>query len=219
MKTSVNMIRKLNRFDVIQRTSDGKFNASELLRQWNKHTKSNKKIVEFTRLSQTKEFMEELLKDISQSDENHHADYEPVTVIKGRNTKKGKTPDTVWYHPYLFIKFAMWLNPRFELQVIKFVYDQLIEYRNEAGDGYNEICAAVQGFVNIDYRTMAKGLNWIVFGKHKKDLRQVASEKQLAEMVQLQKNLAFSIDMGYIRSFDELLNEMRKIYRYKYNNA
>lgn len=40
-------------------------------------------------------------------------------------------------HPILFVKFAMWLNPRFEVQVIKFVYDQMLKYRNDAGDAYN----------------------------------------------------------------------------------
>lgn len=31
----------------------------------------------------------------------------------------------VWMHPSLFIKFAMWLDPKFELDVIKTVYDNL----------------------------------------------------------------------------------------------
>lgn len=33
MKTNVNMVRKLDRFDVIQRTKDGMFNATALLTQ------------------------------------------------------------------------------------------------------------------------------------------------------------------------------------------
>lgn len=35
MKTNVNVIRKLNDFDVVQRTKDSMFNATALLRQWN----------------------------------------------------------------------------------------------------------------------------------------------------------------------------------------
>lgn len=31
----------------------------------------------------------------------------------------------MWMHPYLFTKFAMWLDPKFELDVIKTVYDNL----------------------------------------------------------------------------------------------
>lgn len=46
-------------------------------------------------------------------------------------------------HPFLFTKFAMWINPRFEVKVIRFVYDEMIQYRNLAGDAYPRMCAAV----------------------------------------------------------------------------
>ena len=206
-------------FDVIQRTVDGKFNASDLISQWQKATGQKKIISDFTRLSQTKEFIEELEKEIeSQTGISLDGDYQSITVIKGRNTKSGKTADAVWYHPYLFIKFAMWLNPRFEVQVIKFVHDQLISYRHEAGDNYNGLTSAVQKFNNIDYRQLAKGLNWIVFDRHEAGIRQTASQDQLRELTDIQKKLAFACDMGYIRTFDELINEMRRIYlgKYKY---
>ena len=42
------------------------------------------------------------------------------------------------------------------------------------------------------------------------------SENELNELVELQKKLAFACDMGYIKSFDELLNEMRRIWELKY---
>ena len=35
MKTNVNMIRTMGNFNVTQRTKDGFFNATELLKQWN----------------------------------------------------------------------------------------------------------------------------------------------------------------------------------------
>lgn len=35
-------------------------------------------------------------------------------------------------HPLLFIDFAMWLNPAFKVKVLKFVYDELIKFRNLA---------------------------------------------------------------------------------------
>ena len=46
-------------------------------------------------------------------------------------------------HPFLFIDFAMWLNVEFKYEVIKFVYDQLIQYRIEAGDTYREMAAGI----------------------------------------------------------------------------
>jgi len=219
MKTSVNMLRKMGTFDVVQRTSDGKFNATDMLAQWNKSSAQKKQMNDFIRLSQTKTFIEELKKDI----EDHEgispdADSQVFEIKKGRNTKKGKTPDISWYHPYLYIKFAMWLNPRFEIQVIKFVYDQLIDYRHDAGDNFNGLMQAVQRFSRIDYRQLAKGLNWVVFNRHEKDIRNSATTTQLKDLVDLQKQIAFAVDMGYIKTFEKLIDEMRRLYKNKWDN-
>ena len=140
----------MGNFDVTQRTKDSFFNATELIKQWNKTNESDKRIKDFIKLSQTSEFIDELQKEVeSQRDFSPNGNYQVVNTIKGRNTKHGKTADVVWYHPYLFIKFAMWLNPRFEVKVIKFVYDQLIAFRNDSGDSYKEMSAAIwQRFPN-----------------------------------------------------------------------
>jgi hypothetical protein len=218
MKTSVEMIRKMGRFDVVQRTSDGMFNASELLKQYNKTNKTDKKLINFIGLAQTKEFIDELQSELNtQSDISYDGSIEVLTEIKGRNTKSGRTSDVVWMNPYLFIKFSMWLSPRFELQVIKFVADQLIQFRHEAGDNYNGLTSAVQRFKDINYPQLAKGLNWIVFNIHETGIRNKASQEQLKELVEVQKKLAFACDMGYIKTFDELINEMRRLYHMKYN--
>jgi hypothetical protein len=217
MKTDVIMIRKMGNLDVAQRISDGMFNATLLMQQWNHLTGQTKQMNDFIRLSQTQDFIDELKKDIeSQTGISPDGDNQVVALIKGRMTKSGKTSDTSWHHPYLFIKFAMWLNSRFELQVIKFIHDQLIAFRHEAGDNFNGLTSAVQKFQNIDYQQLAKGLNWIVFGRHESGIRQQASQEQLKELVDLQKKLAFACDMGYIRTFDELINEMRRIYHNKH---
>ncbi len=216
MKTSVEMVRKMGRFDVIQRTSDGMFNSSELLKQYNKTNKTDKKLINFIQLEQTKTFIDELQNDLkSQSDISYDGSIEVVAEVKGRNTKSGRTADVVWMNPYLFIKFAMWLSPRFELQVIKFVADQLIQFRHEAGDNYNGLTSAVQRFKDINYPQLAKGINWIVFNIHEAGIRNKATQAQLKELVDIQKKLAFACDMGYIKTFDELINEMRRIYHQK----
>lgn len=72
-----------------------------------------------------------------------NAENQIVIKKKGRMTFNGKTPDNVWMHPFLFIDFAMWLNPTFKYDVIKFVYDELINYRNEAGDAYREMAITI----------------------------------------------------------------------------
>lgn len=220
MKTSVNMIRKIGTFEVSQRTLDGYFEATQLLQQWNKSNKDKpKRIDEFLRNEKTIEFIEQIKKEennhnlLTISDgEKSYTDNQVVIIIKGRKTKIGQTPQRVFMHPYLFIDFAMWLNPKFKYAVIKFVYDQLIEYRHDVGDLYIGLSRAISIFKNVNYSQVAKGLNYIIFGNHRKNLRQLASENQLKKLRDLQSKLAFAVDMGYIKTYDELINEMRKIY-------
>lgn len=199
MKTSVNMIRKMGEFEVIQRTKDGMFNATGLLKQWNSRSGQRKGIDEFLRNKNTKEFIQTIEKE---------EDLNTRNVVLSRKGKSGGT----WVHPYLFIDFAMWLNPSFKLQVIKFVYDQLIEYRHSAGDLYVGLSKAISRFNNVDYRQVAKGLNYIVFGKHTAGIRNEATQEQLQKLTDLEKNLAFSISMGTIETYSELIDLMRKMY-------
>src|SRR5690554_2264233 len=123
MKTSVNMVRKMGDFNVIQRTKDGMFDATELLKQWNIRSGQRKGVDEFIRKQSTQEFINTL--EVEES-------LNTSKVVLSRKGKKGGT----WMHPLLFIDFAMWLNPRFKYHVLKFVYDQLIEQRHAAGDMY-----------------------------------------------------------------------------------
>ncbi len=209
MKTNQVMIRKMGDLNIHQRTKDGYFNATSLLRQWNKASGAKKEVKEFFKLGQTKAFIQVLA-----AEEGLHR--ENSTYVKSR-ASRGANAGT-WMHPILFIKFAMWINPRFEYFVIKFVYDQLIEYRHLAGDNYRTITKSVQAFEKVDYTKLAKALNYIVFGRHEGGiLRQIATQDQLKELSELQKQLAFAIDMGYIKTFDTLINEMRRIYSIKNN--
>jgi len=213
MKTNVDMIRKMGDFEIIQRSKDSMFNAGLLLKQWNKQAKTRRRIDEFLNSPNTKKFKDEILKNESKEVKNRHIENQVVMIKKGRKTKNGQTPNEVWMHPYLFIDFAMYLNPKFKYDVIKFVHDQLIEFRHNAGDNYIGLMSAVQRFNRINYPKLAKALNYIIFGRHEKGIRQNASISQLKELTELQIKLAFVIDMGYIKSFDELINEMRRLYK------
>lgn len=197
------MIRKMGSFDVRQRTCDGMFNATELINQWNKKSGMQKQMVHFMENKSTIEFIELLVSESDTKERN--------SVVLQSRGKNGGT----WMHPYLFIDFSMWINPRFKLDVIRFVYDQLIEFRHSAGDNYKGLTSAVTMFSNVNYAQIAKGLNYIVFGNHAEGLRQTATQDQLKQLAEIQKQLAFAIDMGYIRSFDELINEMRRIWNMK----
>lgn len=203
MKTSVIMTRRMGQFNVLQRTKDGMFNATALLAQWNRTTGDKKEITKFFENQATKQFIEALMEE-----ENLHT--QNSAYVKSR-ASRGDNSGT-WMHPYLFVKFAMWLNPRFEVKVVKFVYDELIKFRTTAGDNYNVLARSIAALPDVDYSQVARGLNWIIFDKHERDIRNTATPKQLQALDDLQRKLAFSVDMGYIRTFPDLMTSMRKIY-------
>lgn len=197
--------------------SDGYFSADELLRQWNSVTTNpERKMVRFLESPKTKEFIEEIARNESQSALVHYADIEIVKTVKGRNTKNGRTQDEVYMHPYLFLDFCMWINVKFKYKVIKFVQDELIKNRHLAGDNYRSLSASASKFKGVDYINIAKGLNWIVFNKHYKSIRDYATDSELNELHNLEDKLAFAIDMGLIKTYDELITTMRKMYNDKY---
>ena len=209
MKTNVIMVRKMQDFEVLQRTQDGMFNATKLLNQWNSVKENPQRdLGKFWEQDNVKEFLKVMM-----IEENLHT---PLEVYVKSRASRGENAGT-WMHPILFIKFAMWLNPRFEYFVIKFVYDELIKYRHSAGDNYKSLAASAQSLKHVDYTKIAKGLNYIVFGKHEENLRQFATKEQLKELSDLQRNLAFAIDNGLIKSFEGLMEFMRNMFANKYN--
>lgn len=86
---------------------------------------------------QTKEFINALV-----AEESKHRNSVEIRLSDIYTKHRGIFGGT-WMTPLLFIDFAMWLNPTFKVQVLKFVYDELIRYRNEAGDAYREIHEAI----------------------------------------------------------------------------
>lgn len=219
MKTNQLMKRKMGEFNVTQRTKDGFFCATELLRQWNEYANLNrgnsphlkqKDLKEFFSNKNTKEFIDALLEEEKLNTEN-------LAYLKSR----GKSGGT-WMHPVLFVKFAMWLNPRFEVQVIKFVYDEMIKYRNEAGDAYNKLGSAVSKIVRKDFMPQAmqkvgEALNWIVFNEHERNIRnQYGEEKKQRELYGLERKVADLINEGFIKSYDQMITYLKNVYRHKY---
>jgi len=208
MKTNIVMTRDMGGLDVHQRTKDGMFNATSLLKQWNELNNSGKELASFFKMKSTVEFIETIKDDA----EILHMAKSPY--VKSR-ASRGANAGT-WMHPYLFIDFAMWLSPKFKLGVIKFVSDELIEQRHLAGDNYIKLSESGMKLKGYDFREVAIALQWIVFGNKGKELRQQASQEQLTELNNLQSRLSFAIDMGYIKTYSCLIDEMRKIWELKY---
>ena len=215
MKTNIIMNRPMGMFNVEQRTSDCYFDGNSLLQQWNKNN-PERQMTRYINSSKTKEFIEEIKAREAQVQKCSMANYEPLIKIKGKNTKNGRTLDRVWMSPLLFIDFAMWINPSFKYDVLKFVYDQLIEYRHSAGDNYNVLTTSIAKLIDCDYVKVAKAIQWIVFNKTGKELRQHANQSQLKEISEIEKKIAFMIDMNFVNSHAQLMNALRKMYNDKY---
>lgn len=216
LKTSVNMVRKIDNYDILQRTKDGYFDANTLLIQWNKVNK-RKRLDEFLNYKKTIEFIESIKQEESHWRENANADNQVVIIKKGRVLKTGRSKDEVWMHPYLFIDFAMWLNPKFKYHVIKFVHDQLISVRVDAGGGYKKLSGSGKKLKGYNYKKVAEAMNYIVFNSPLSGQRQVANEIELKEINDIQDKLSYLIEMDFITSFCQLMDTMRKMYKNKYS--
>lgn len=137
MKTNQLMKRDFDGYAIEQRTDNSFLNATDLLRVYNEQSKTQKRIKEFWDNKSTKEFIEALIRQ-----ENLVGENSPLLNSDLIITKRGKNANT-YMHPYLFVKFAMWLSADFEVKVIKWVYDNLIKVRHEAGDHYLEMTEAI----------------------------------------------------------------------------
>lgn len=208
MKTNQVMLRPMGCFSVEQRTKDGMFNATALLKQWNESAGEKKEIKKFFENQNTKEFISALI-------EEENLNGEKSAYL----TSRGKYSGGTWMHPILFVKFAMWLNPRFEVKVIKFIYDQMIAYRNEAGDAYRELSMAVAKIVTPNFmasamRQTAEAINWCVFNQHETAIRNKhGEENKMRQLFELERKVASLIEEGFITKFDDMMEYLRNQWR------
>lgn len=204
------MIRPMGQFKVEQRTKDAYFNATALLKQWNEVTASKKELKDYLSNKATKE----LIATINDR-EKLNGEKSPYLSNRGKN---GGT----WMHPILFVDYAMWLNSAFKYDVIKFVYDQMISYRNEAGDAYRKLGKAVGHIVSKDFMPaamsqIAKGINHIIFGEHDTLIRnQHGNEEKMRELFRFECKVADLIDEGFLKSFDAVMGYLRNMWRRQY---
>ena len=130
MKTEVVLKRKFMGGEISQRSKSSMFSATDLVRIGNIKRKelglSNFNLSQYLNSSQTKEFIEELQKDNER------------VIIKGRGRKSN-----TWVHPLLFIDIALSLNPKFKVEVYKWLFDELVKSRNDSGESYKKMVGSL----------------------------------------------------------------------------
>lgn len=207
------MIRPLGQFKVEQRTKDGMFNATSLLNQWNIANASKKEIKHYFENDATEEFINALI-----SEENLHGRNSAYVKSKARADRGGGT----WMHPIMFIDFAMWLNPSFKVKVLKFVYDQMLKYRNDAGDAYIKLGSAVKKIVGDSFlpaamSNLAKAMNFCAFNEHHPLIRNEKGVEALQrELFELENKISDLINDGFLKNYDDVISYLRRKWREKY---
>lgn len=213
MITNQIMKRQLANHIVEQRTKDGMFNATALLKQWNESNGQQKTIAHYLENAETQEFITALMKE-----ENFTCRNSVYVKSKARSDRGGGT----WMLPLMFIDFAMWLNPVFKVKVLKFVSDQMLAYRNEAGEAYKALSSAVGKIIapnsmKQQMPQIAKAINWVVFNNHQKEIRNGYGEEQKQkELFEMERQVAMLINDGFLKSKEQVILYLRKKYNEKY---
>lgn len=226
MKTNQVMIRLMSDFKVEQRTKDGFFNLTSLLKQWNNFV-DNRNTLNPQNYGELKK------KDLDDYLSNKSTDEFIRVIIKREclesrcdviKSTKGKYGGT-WVHPIFFIDACMWINPYFKYDALKFVQDEMIKFRNLAGDAYPEMCKAVYSIIperifKEKISALAKSLNIIVYGKHENQMRnKVGDATKIKELYELQLQIAQFINLGLVKSYEQLRDVLTKMYYQKYPNV
>lgn len=130
MKTEVTMKRELFGQEISQKSQSEFFSATDLVRAGDKWRVANG----FNTFNLTQHLNSAKSKDFIQEVEAKYG----TAIIKGR----GRTAHT-WVHPLIFIDIALAINPKLKLEVYEWIFDKLIKYRNDSGDSYKEMSAAL----------------------------------------------------------------------------
>jgi hypothetical protein len=130
MKTEVFLERSFLHGKVRQSNQTGFFSVNDLLLYGNKwRITHDLKLFNYSswyNSSSTKGFLKELTEQ-----------YGEIII-----SKKGKTGER-WVHPFIFLDIALAINPALKVEVYRWIYDELIKYRNDSGDSYRKMCGAL----------------------------------------------------------------------------
>jgi len=98
----------------------------------------------------------------------------------------------------------------------------MIKYRNEAGDAYKYLSAAVatlveKAFIAGAMTQISKGVNFCVFGDHKKMIRnERGDEAAQRALFEFERKLGDLINEGFLRNFQAVMNYLRETWRRKF---
>lgn len=129
---NVLMKRVLFGVEVVQRTEDEFIRLGDIEKAGNKWRVMNGlepiSANYLLGLKSTKEFTDELERRI-----------DGPSVVVGARGRGNHT----WIHPYMAVKLAMAFSPKFQVDVMAWMFDELVKYRCESGDNYKLLSGAL----------------------------------------------------------------------------
>jgi hypothetical protein len=143
-----------------------------------------------------------------------------LKIFGAWKTTGARHTKTSWANPYIWMLLALEMSPEIYGEAVIWLSDKLIINRIEAGNMYLGLTNAIAKW-NPDgtkYATLAKALNFIVFNRHEPGIRNTSTANELKQLEDLEKKMVFAIEMGYIKSFDNLLSELRRIWKLKFGS-
>lgn len=131
METEIVMYRELFGKEIRQKSKSEFFCASDLVNAGNAwrltHGKKIFNYSQWLKAPATQDFIKAIEEDT-----------QCKAIIKG---KQKNSPS--WIHPYLFIDLALTISPELKIEAYKWMYDNLLKYRNQSGDSYKKMCGAL----------------------------------------------------------------------------
>lgn len=217
MKTNNIITRRLGEYKLPQRTKDEYYNATDLLNQWNANNPGKQRSLDnFWKSTHLAEFMSEVAKNELGFTSVDFTELKNAlsSTSKARQDRGGGT----WMNKYLFVKFAMYLDPKFEYQIVKFAADFMIKYRDYAGDAYRMLGTAVSKicqseFIPAAMCNISRAINYVVFGEHRHGARNLhGDEGKQKELAKLEESLVMLINDGFLHSYNQVIEYLRKKY-------
>jgi hypothetical protein len=156
LKTAI-IYRPFMWFEVKQDIDTMFYNATEVLKAYNKTNWKSKQIDEYLSNKTTKDFINQLVYEESLNTGKSRElenQYSPI------NTKRWKFGWT-WMHSKLLLDMMMWLSPEFKSKAYDFILEwfQLAWKRNELKEWFKKMTKAISESWSCNYREEATMIN------------------------------------------------------------
>lgn len=188
---------------VKQRLSDGFFNATDFMKQ-----KGCLKydINHFASSKDVKNYMSAImLNSKGNSLWQHPFDLDEYYMKYDKHTK------SYYLSPFLFPKFALWIDGMIDKVQIAFIFNSLVSNRRRREDSYKMFISRAIQLDCYDEYEVRNAMYHIAFNNSITSLFD-ANDSELDYFFATADNLSFCLMMGLIDSYKELIEVMRKIY-------